>query len=370
MFEIKAYKEKQFIIFDLEDGKTVKYNLSTGECIGKLGKPVKGLQSQLRGNSIENLIASFEDKNYSEFLSLIYVCCEYEISNIGTLLAKLQRYPHIEQIYSAGLRVTHPDFRYKINDIPKPLIRFCKEHQIALTSQLVSIAKDDMGLFQIFESEEFTTLGAPEFKSLMTHMSVARRNRVFTITELIETYNYKPKSLLKYIDKMMTYEALGYSFVSELLDYLRMMSAISPKFDKYPKNFLTTHRIAIRNYERLRKEYSEEMFKLRINPKLEYRYGDYRIIYPKAVQDIKDEAVSMNHCVASYIDNVIDGATNILFLRKANSPDKSLVTLEVVNNRVVQARRSFNHDPSPEERDVIRRYENYLQNKGEKEDAA
>ena len=46
--KVKSYKEKQYIMFDLDDGKSVKYDLSTGECIGKLGKPVKGLQSQLK----------------------------------------------------------------------------------------------------------------------------------------------------------------------------------------------------------------------------------------------------------------------------------------------------------------------------------
>ena len=39
---MKVYKEKQFLVFDFEDRKNVKYNLATGETIGKLGKPVKG----------------------------------------------------------------------------------------------------------------------------------------------------------------------------------------------------------------------------------------------------------------------------------------------------------------------------------------
>lgn len=34
---MKVYKEKQFLVFDFEDGKTVKYDFATGETIGKLG---------------------------------------------------------------------------------------------------------------------------------------------------------------------------------------------------------------------------------------------------------------------------------------------------------------------------------------------
>ena len=180
----------------------------------------------------------------------------------------------------------------------------------------------------------------------------------------MKKYNYNPKSFLRYIDNLITYEALDYDIITELLDYLDMVSAISPKFDKYPKNFLTTHRIVIRNYDRLKKEYSDDLFKNRINKELEYNFGDYKIIYPEKVQDIKDEAINMNHCVASYIDKIIEGKTNVLFLRKKDSLDKSLVTLEVAGNKILQARRSFNFEPSSEEKSIIGKYQDYL-DKGE-----
>ena len=37
---MKVYKEKQFLVFDFEDGKVVKYDFTTGKTIGKLGKKV------------------------------------------------------------------------------------------------------------------------------------------------------------------------------------------------------------------------------------------------------------------------------------------------------------------------------------------
>lgn len=36
--------------------------------------------------------------------------------------------------------------------------------------------------------------------------------------------------------------------LTELCDYANMMKQLSPKYDKYPRNLLTTHRIACRNY--------------------------------------------------------------------------------------------------------------------------
>lgn len=56
--------------------------------------------------------------------------------------------------------------------------------------------------------------------------------------------------------------------IRELYDYAKMMSQLSIKYNKYPRNFLTTHKIACRNYNRMKKEFSEELFQKRINKKI------------------------------------------------------------------------------------------------------
>ena len=96
---------------------------------------------------------------------------------------------------------------------------------------------------------------------------------------------------------------------------------------------------------------------------MEKSFGEYAFIYPKCVQDIKDEAVSQNNCVASYIQRVLDGECHILFLRKKDSLDKSLVTIEVRNNKIVQAKRRFNYPVSSEEQDVIDKWDKWWSNK-------
>lgn len=141
--------------------------------------------------------------------------------------------------------------------------------------------------------------------------------------------------------------------LSELYDYANMMRQLSNRYDKYPRNFLTTHNIACRNYSRMKKEFSEELFRKRINKEYECSFGDYVFIYPKSTQEIKDEAASQNNCVASYIDRVIDGNCHILFLRKKNNPKESLVTIEVRNDQIVQARRRFNDPVTDEDQKAI-----------------
>lgn len=113
------------------------------------------------------------------------------------------------------------------------------------------------------------------------------------------------------------------------------------------------------------KEFSEDLFKKRIDKHYECSFGDYVFIYPDSTQDIKDEACMQNNCVASYIDEVLNGNCHILFLRKKSNPKESLVTIEVRNNYIVQAKRKFNYDITPEEQRIIDMWNKKFGNKEE-----
>ena len=83
--------------------------------------------------------------------------------------------------------------------------------------------------------------------------------------------------------------------------------------------------------------------------RLEYGIKDnkskYEIIRPKVTQDLKNEGVSLNHCVGSYVDRVSNGKTKILFLRKKKDPESPFVTIEVKDNKLNQVSAAYNHVP-------------------------
>jgi hypothetical protein len=54
--------------------------------------------------------------------------------------------------------------------------------------------------------------------------------------------------------------------------------------------------------------------------------------------------------VATYIDKVINGETQIVFLRLREKSDVSLVTVEIRDNRIVQAKGYKNRQPNAEEK--------------------
>lgn len=377
---MKIYKDKQFLVFELDDGKTVKYDFATKKAIGKKGKPVKDLRSQLSGLSIAGLHNCCTDKQYGKFLDFVRRNCGHHggyVTNIGTVLDRIPKFSRFEQLFSAGFDNVNPRFVYSINEIPKALRKICKEHNITLANDIVETYNDNPDAYQLAYNLEYDSLTYKDVHNLLINCTTRERKYYgeerhqynwvdkSVFMKLINEYNYTAKALLKYVDYCKTFEAIdNVTFLlRELHDYCIMMSQISDKFDKYPRHFLTTHKIASRNYNRLKKEFPEELFKKHINIDMEKTFGEYKFIYPKNTQEIKDEAVCQNNCVASYIDDVLDGRCDILFLRYKDSPDKSLVTIEVSNGRIVQARQRFNDPCTKEQEEIIEMWNKWYANK-------
>lgn len=382
---MKIYKEKRFLIFDFEDGKTVKYDFATKKCYGKSGKEVTGLHSQLRGLTISELCDCCTDKQYGKFLRFVKSNSERSsgryITNIGTILSRVPEYGRYEQIFSAGIDdIIGGKFSFAINDIPKSLIKLCKSHQIKLSDDFLKFYKENIDGYLLAYNLNYISLTDNDIYSALISTTGVKEywgtgayqyHYIYKpiLNLLINEYGYTMKALMNYIDYLKTFEAvenINY-LLGELYDYVNMMSQVSNKFDKYPRHFLTTHRIAIRNYNRLMQEFSEEKFKTRIDKGMEKTFDDYKFIYPSCTQDIKDEAVQQNNCVASYIDKVIDGACHILFLRYKDSPDKSLVTIEVRDGKIVQALQRYNTPLTKEQQEVVNKWNTWYSKKLEKE---
>ena len=374
---MKIYKEKQYLIFDFEDGKTVKYDFATKTCIGKNGKEVNDLRRQLQGLTISQLCDCCTDKQYGKFLRFVKQNADYYgrgISNIGTILERVPHFANLEQIFSAGIDdIVDRNFKYKIGDIPKGLIKLCRDHKITLSNHFLDYYKENPDAYFLCYNLQYYSLSDYNIFEILTHETSVQvaggyywnYTKKSTFNILLNEYGYTAKALINYIDYLKTYEAIDdvRYLMRELYDYVTMMRKISPKFDKYPRNFLTTHQIASRNYNRLKETFDEEAFKSRIDKSMEKTFDNYRFIYPDSTQDIKNEAASMHNCVATYIKRVIDGQCHIMFLRYKDEPDKSLVTIEVRNGKIVQALQKYNSPLDAEQKEVVDKYNKWYSNK-------
>lgn len=367
---MKVYKDRQFLVFDFEDGKTVKYDFATKTAIGKSGKPVKDLRTQLSGISLTTIIGCCQDTKYGNFLRFIRKREQDKgsyIENIGTILDRVPYYKNFEQIFSAGIEdiVDSGWFSKTINDIPKGLIRLCKDHRIKISDDFLRHYKENPDAFILPYNLNYMSLNDNDISTIFHYKTGYWDGKKSIYLCFINNYGCSAKSFMLYMDYLKTYEALDITenLLREINDYYSMMKKISPKFEKYPRHFLTTHAIASRNYNRLKEKFEEEDFKKRIDKDMERTFGKYRFIYPDSTQDIKEESVNMHNCVSSYIKKVIDGKCHIMFLRYKDKPDESLVTIEVQSGVIVQALQKYNNPLNEEQREAVNKWNTWYSNK-------
>lgn len=339
---------------------------------------MKALNNILSGHSADELDKLFvSDPHYAEFLKYVNWRRNCEMGrttwgfidyNLGTLFKYANKYSKCEQFFAIGFTHTQitEDFRYSINEVPKWLRNYCLgvENKRMLNNNFVGFYKRYPDYVQTMLQTQYMTLT----ESDLTYFFDGRNTSYYmdVLTSLDQDYGYNLADVFVYIDKIMTFEAIDNMnwLLKELHDYARMMGAISHKFDRYPRHFKTTMDIVIRNYKRLQKEFSEEIFKTRINKEYEFTYKGLRFFYPDSTQDIKDEAVQQNNCVASYIDRVINGECHIMFLRNAKEPDKSLVTIEIQDGRIVQALQRFNDPLTADQQEAVDAWNKHFSKKG------
>ena len=176
---------------------------------------------------------------------------------------------------------------------------------------------------------------------------------------------YDYRRLYQYLtDDIYTYQ--GISDIPEgltlLKDYINMCEQMNVPYEKYPKSLKLAHDLASKNLEIKVNNEQQEMFKEVINKddykNLEYKGTYYSVINPKTTDDIVNEGRYLHHCVGSYVNTVIKGATKILFFRNNDNIDKPLITLEVRDGVLRQYKGRQNRRPTDTEMDEIMRWAN------------
>ena len=161
---------------------------------------------------------------------------------------------------------------------------------------------------------------------------------------LINTYSLEFNRFIEYISFDLYSQGISEfnkNILDQYNDYLRMQISLYGKVkEKYPKYLRTEHDVIalkVNIYEK----YKKELMLLNVvdNYKhLIYKDKEYCIVLPESSFDVVDEGVSLSSCVASYVDKIVKNESLILFMRNIGEPDKSLITVEVKDNTIIQAK--------------------------------
>ncbi len=180
----------------------------------------------------------------------------------------------------------------------------------------------------------------------------------YSVEEIVNRFGGSKKRLIKYLyfECFVSQGMHPRDAISEYEDYMRMSTEMGyNNIIKYPKALKTAHDVVSMNYKvKLSEEQRKQWKEVYENIKhMKTTYKNWVIFPPEKPEDLSDEGNQQNHCVGSYTNNMINGNCIILFMRHAKDPSKSKITVEVRDEKIVQARGRFNRLMDYEETDVL-----------------
>ena len=318
------------------------------------------------GNMVKMNIKASE----SAVKKVLSVCMEYESEEIVketyTSLA-LYGYSSCDKVGSAIdslLRVYTFDYHPLDGD----------EQPSSCGADLIIDAYGLSGLEEIIR--EYFQVGVtmfPTFASLFTVFHVGGvDNHQYGLPRIIApgmANNEKRKFNLRDFKHYLWYQSVyqGYAgdinnFMHSWADSLRMQEDIYGKIkEKYPENLASYEKKLSYKFTQIKQKIDEKKWAAMVKcmEQLEYKGRKYSIICPKTAADVLDEAQQQSNCVASYVSRIINGECMILFCRRTEAPEMSLVTVEITGDgRLGQVKARFNRAPAPEVREFVDQWYN------------
>ena len=184
---------------------------------------------------------------------------------------------------------------------------------------------------------------------------------------IILDYKCDMVSLLKYFlytirnrNHLSISNYYGYGFrPSDYVDYLRMQIEMYGKIkEKYPVYWLSEKQILVGKYNLWKKLKQDDLIELNQENMTKYEFEDryYKIIIPKNSAEILDEAEQQEHCLASYVDKIRDGKTNVVFIRNQLNLEQSCLTVEIYNDKIHQIKGHYNRKPTEDEMKFVNKW--------------
>lgn len=192
--------------------------------------------------------------------------------------------------------------------------------------------------------------GVPESFEALNYLSV---ELPYTVDEqdfirICCRMKLKPTKLLGYLcGGKLTVEAGEFQIYKDYIDMAESLGwDLSNETVKLPRDLHKKHDEASEEINEkflradLDKVNSELCKRMR---KYNFEFGDYFIRCAVSANEIVQEGKTLNHCVGGYAQRHMSGKLTILFLRRRDQPHKSLYTIEMQGNRLIQIH-GYNND--------------------------
>lgn len=404
--EIMMKHDKQFLVFTKEwaPSRTYKYNLNTGEFIRVIHKKGEDKEIRVERRNVANWFGKSDLATEDSKFARLYAFAEiqnnrrHNYSNpswhidllagnsarimeqwlsMGFVFRELERQMTNGSVY-IGYREEY-EVLHAPNEYSKKLLDYLKEKYVGTGREITFTELNkyydhwNNNQYKVFKEIEKKIEEEPQYVPVFNcptskYSSYDRdilhdngeaaelRNQII-IT--MQTYNLELNAFLEYLLYLSHSESINLGkLMSDYPDYLRrelyLKGGKMSKMNKYPECWLTTTYKQQKEYsklqalDKLEQEGGNQRFNnsIEANKHLEWKKGNYLIRMPTGAQDIRDEADQMQHCVATYIPDIEAGKRIVMFMRDAEHPERSLVTVEVINGAITQAYAKNDDHPS------------------------
>lgn len=182
-----------------------------------------------------------------------------------------------------------------------------------------------------------------------------------TATAITEQTGLNPVRAAQYLDaqRIEARDYLDYLHQCRTLQYDLADTAIS-----MPHHFMDAHTRLTDIIKEREDAALCQAFKERIpeRERLTYAQGGLLIRQPQSMGEIIREGKLLHHCVGGYASRHASGALHILFIRKADEPNKPYFTMELsTEGNVMQVRGLRNCNPPKAVRAFVEDYKSYIQ---------
>ena len=392
--DIKEYQENsKFFVFDIVDGEVLIYIFMVDTCyynhrmyvpyqINKISiEEVYYVLNNKLVNLLNNSEVLFED--YSKEMDDSY---NYDLLDIFDLqvvnhylytdnLCELQRTLLYKYTFIWKLKNFFMDNNFTLSSLTYYPI-CCKQFEYLVKMKLYRLAATGPDVVK-FDKNFKNTFGVDKkYYSFMKDIdiSVSQLNalRICPTTNIdlinfISTDTFLFEELSEYVkvDKIKTYfekEKLDYHNIYEYYDYIRCCKHLSLDMEDknilFPKGFIRAHdKITGEMVIATDPKINERIHTLS-NLLLLNKYEDDKyVIFPAvSVESLIDESSQMSNCVRNYCLDVSNNECQIYFMRYKDNLSKSLITIEVRDGKIVQARAKFNELPSEDEMKILKKW--------------
>lgn len=339
-------KIKNNLYFTNNQGRTYRFNINEGIFYSTQDKPMKSCPSGFatyidnirtetclvnlmkhlhwRGLSYADLSTSAKNLITCDRLDSIGFFSRYETDNEMLIEYVGKHFKDFAKAYAENSEIG--------------LGQFCREHRIKV---LASMCKG----IELTEEQTRTLLNLEQ-------------EGIITADELRASAYYLHRGLLEFFRD--TWECTNH-----LIRFFNMCHKIdhTPTKDDYYRQYINVKR----TYEMRKKEIDAKAIVAQLAKHAkawEFENDDFTIIVPSTPAEFEAEANAQSNCVYStYMEKVVRGETNVVFVRKKSDPTVSHITCEVTNDgRIKQFLLKHNYRPAYDSAETVFKveFEKYL----------